>query len=346
MSETAGELDEPWRVESNEIPPSPPDREVSSPPASDVELGQDRPDVPQSIVGRRVAAGFIDLVPLLLISFALSERVDSDTSTVQFRVSGVQFLLLAAISFTYYFLAETLSGSTLGKRLMGLVVLTDDGGRPGAGAIVIRTVLRLVDGLPVLYLVGFVCVLATPDKRRIGDMVSHTRVGRLQSAANGQGESTQRSKGRFAIATVLGVLALVGGVAGTIVRASQSSPSERLGHFEYDRDVVPLVARVMGEFEQPTPTVLAALFPPGSVSTSDMSDLLTNLNTNLGAFSGDFTIRDHRKIHDLDFGTLGAHDVIQVRLDARFSKSTQPVIVTVAVINGQLVMVHWDINPS
>jgi uncharacterized RDD family membrane protein YckC len=42
--------------------------------------------------------------------------------------------------------------------------------------VAIRTVLRLVDGLPFLYLVGFIAMVASKQKQRLGDMAAGTIV--------------------------------------------------------------------------------------------------------------------------------------------------------------------------
>ncbi len=79
----------------------------------------------------------------------------------------------------YYFALEATTGKTAGKALLGVTVRTTDGSRPSAGVIAIRTLLRVVDWLPFLYIVGFVSVLATGRRRmRLGDLAAKTVVAR------------------------------------------------------------------------------------------------------------------------------------------------------------------------
>ena len=90
--------------------------------------------------------------------------------------------VLASISFgivlVYYILLEGYLGQTVGKMLLGIKVIREDTGEvPGIGAVAIRTVLRLVDGL-FGYLVGFIAVLASAKRQRLGDMAAHTLVVR------------------------------------------------------------------------------------------------------------------------------------------------------------------------
>ncbi len=80
--------------------------------------------------------------------------------------------------FLYFILLEGYLGQTVGKMLLGIqVIREDDGEVPGLGAATIRTLLRLIDGL-FGYLVGFVAVLASSKRQRLGDMVARTLVGR------------------------------------------------------------------------------------------------------------------------------------------------------------------------
>jgi uncharacterized RDD family membrane protein YckC len=44
------------------------------------------------------------------------------------------------------------------------------------GKVAIRTVLRIVDGLPFLYLLGLIVVAVSKQNQRIGDMAAGTLV--------------------------------------------------------------------------------------------------------------------------------------------------------------------------
>ena len=70
-----------------------------------------------------------------------------------------------------------MSGQTLGKKLLGIRVARLDGGTPTTGNIVLRTILRPIDGLPFAYLLGLIVILATGQRRqRIGDLAGGTTV--------------------------------------------------------------------------------------------------------------------------------------------------------------------------
>lgn len=81
------------------------------------------------------------------------------------------------LALVYYGLGEALTGQTLGKKLLGLKVVSEDGSPATVGQVVIRTLLRVVDQIPFLYLLGFFVMLVTDRQRkRIGDIVARTRV--------------------------------------------------------------------------------------------------------------------------------------------------------------------------
>src|SRR6185437_4792784 len=101
-------------------------------------------------------------------------------------VAGWWLALYLALVLLYYFALEVTTGQTAGKRLAGLRVVRADGGRPSASAVAGRTLLRLIDWLPLLYLVGFISVLATGQRReRLGDLAAGTRVMRARPAPRG-----------------------------------------------------------------------------------------------------------------------------------------------------------------
>ena len=67
-------------------------------------------------------------------------------------------------------------GQTLGKRLLNLRVMDVQGLRLHFSQIMIRNLLRFVDGLPVLYLVGGLACLLSAKDQRLGDIAANTIV--------------------------------------------------------------------------------------------------------------------------------------------------------------------------
>ena len=139
------------------------------------------PDAQPDVLGRRIAAALIDIVVLVVIFVVIGllfGKADSGDGNASVNLSGVSALLFFAALFVYYWLPEAQTGQTLGKRLLGLRVRRLDGSPVGYGPAAVRTILRLVDGLPFLYFVGFVTTLVTGSRRaRIGDLAASTMVG-------------------------------------------------------------------------------------------------------------------------------------------------------------------------
>jgi hypothetical protein len=87
--------------------------------------------------------------------------------------------LYFALVLLYYFALEAALGQTVGKLLLGLRVVRADGGRPSVVAVAVRTLLRVVDWLPLLYLIGFITMMATGRRRRrLGDLAARTSLAR------------------------------------------------------------------------------------------------------------------------------------------------------------------------
>jgi uncharacterized RDD family membrane protein YckC len=79
------------------------------------------------------------------------------------------------IYFFYHPVLELLMhGRTPGKRMAGARIVTLEGGTPGTGALLMRNVFRLIDSMPVFYLVGLVCCVLTAQRVRIGDLAAGT----------------------------------------------------------------------------------------------------------------------------------------------------------------------------
>ena len=146
-------------------------------------------DVDYHVVGPRLIAALVDLALLSALFFVMSMmfgNTDTSTShkdsntTVAGNVSltGGPFLLYVALVFIYYTAFEAISGKTIGKLVTGIKVARYGGRACGLRASCLRNILRVIDGLPVGYLVGLVCISATARRQRLGDLAAGTLVVR------------------------------------------------------------------------------------------------------------------------------------------------------------------------
>jgi uncharacterized RDD family membrane protein YckC len=132
----------------------------------------------ENVTGSRIVAAFIDII-LLGVVFAVLAALFGDTNSddegFSVNLSGAPGIVYFLIVLAYYLGLETMYGQTLGKKVMGIKVVAIDGPLT-LGKVAIRTVLRLVDGLPILYLLGLIVVAVSKQNQRIGDMAAGTLV--------------------------------------------------------------------------------------------------------------------------------------------------------------------------
>ena len=156
---------------------------MNSDPAPESESTEPPSAVPpreEDVLGGRIGAALIDLALLVAVFAILATTIGESTvdgSEVFFELTGAEAALYLALVLLYYFAFEAAIGQTVGKLLLGVRVVRTDGSRPSVAAIGIRTLLRVVDWLPFLYLVGFIAMLATGGRRqRLGDLAAKTGV--------------------------------------------------------------------------------------------------------------------------------------------------------------------------
>jgi uncharacterized RDD family membrane protein YckC len=83
------------------------------------------------------------------------------------------------IIFAYYILLEGWLGTTVGKRILRLQVISAEGSPVTMRQSLVRNLARLIDGLPFLNLIGIVSIAKSPTKQRIGDKIAKTCVVKI-----------------------------------------------------------------------------------------------------------------------------------------------------------------------
>ena len=76
----------------------------------------------------------------------------------------------------YFVVLEAWFGATVGKWLLGLRIVRPDGRVPGLTKSAARNILRAVDALPALNVLGVILIACSPQRARFGDRVAQTRV--------------------------------------------------------------------------------------------------------------------------------------------------------------------------
>ena len=154
-------------------------------------------DAAAGVMTERILAAFIDLAVLAALFGAMGALFGGVHSTTtasaanptmhqtNYNVSLTDgpFLLFIVLALAYYFVLEARSGQTLGKRALGLQVVALDDGPLTSRAVFLRTICRLVDVLPLLYLVGLLSSAFGKPRQRLGDRLARTTVARKPSSA-------------------------------------------------------------------------------------------------------------------------------------------------------------------
>lgn len=104
-----------------------------------------------------------------LVNLGVGSRFGSSPFVLVVVVPAVLIYL-----FYHPILEPLMRGRTPGKRMAGARIVTLEGGTPGIGALLMRNVFRLIDSLPLFYLVGLVCCMFTEQRVRIGDLAAGT----------------------------------------------------------------------------------------------------------------------------------------------------------------------------
>lgn len=116
-------------------------------------------------------ATIIAIISILNVLFAILGILSRDLAM------AANFIGFFIVSIGYGILTEWYwQGQTLGKKLLRLRVLDAQGLRLQFSQVVIRNLLRFIDSLPALYLVGGMVCLVNQRSQRLGDFAANTIV--------------------------------------------------------------------------------------------------------------------------------------------------------------------------
>jgi uncharacterized RDD family membrane protein YckC len=125
-----------------------------------------------------VIDGFVLLGICLIVGLLAGGAYSTSTASsydAGVQVDGGPMLAALVLFFAYYVICEGLVGRTLGKRILCLRVVREDGSPIHLGAAALRNLLRIVDGL-FGYLVAAISVWTSPTRQRLGDRAARTYV--------------------------------------------------------------------------------------------------------------------------------------------------------------------------
>lgn len=123
-----------------------------------------------------------------IVSVAMKRHLPADLGSVTWHLYAAGFLAY----FTYHWICEGLHGSTLGKLICGIVVISEDKTPCGMKAAAGRSLAYYLDSL-FFGLVGYWSMQESPKEQRLGDKWNKTMVVKRSDVP----PQTLRSVSRF-----------------------------------------------------------------------------------------------------------------------------------------------------
>jgi uncharacterized RDD family membrane protein YckC len=135
-------------------------------------------------MGSRFLAWLIDLGPLAVLA-AMGAGAAAVLETLRPGVGiAVELLWIFTLRWGYFLFFEWLwLGQTPGKRLIGLRVLQMNGTSISFVQAALRNLVRVADGLPFFYALGFAVAACNRHQRRLGDLAAGTFVAHMERKA-------------------------------------------------------------------------------------------------------------------------------------------------------------------
>jgi uncharacterized RDD family membrane protein YckC len=146
-----------------------------------------RPDT--RVTGRRVVQYLIDSFLVGVIPALASIPFDRSDSTFVHILGGiVAFGIFVFVGLLYWVVfTYAQHGQTLGMKLLGLRVISMGGGPANRGQLTIRWLCLILDAIPYTWpftgLLGFIVILCSRNRQRIGDHLARTLVVATRSTA-------------------------------------------------------------------------------------------------------------------------------------------------------------------
>jgi len=137
-------------------------------------------------IGSRFVASLLDHLILGLAitliwcgaaAFGLSSFAADESGAVFYLIMSLIVLIVFLLFWGYFVIFETLwNGQTPGKRAGRLRVIRRSGQPVGAGEVMVRNLVRLIDLMPGFYGIGLISMFIDKEARRLGDFAAGTIV--------------------------------------------------------------------------------------------------------------------------------------------------------------------------
>ena len=182
-----------------------------SAPATKASQAEAGPELDLAALGGRSYAFVLDwhfrfVAALLWFAVGLWARPDAlrlhDNPLLQVGSAAFDWVVVPSllIYFLYHPVLEVLQqGYTPGKRMAGVRIVSKDGTPAPVLAHIVRNILRLIDSLPLFYLLGMIVCVSSKRYQRLGDMLAGTVLVYAESEAQQRRRAILNSQGQHAL---------------------------------------------------------------------------------------------------------------------------------------------------
>ena len=125
----------------------------------------------------RILAHFIDSILISLIFIIVLSFFLNSLKTTKISV----LLILPILGFLYFIIMEYKLSCTIGKKLVGIRVISLNKNSISLKQSFIRNILRIIDGFPMyVYIVAIIIILLNKKNQRLGDILAKTIVVKIR----------------------------------------------------------------------------------------------------------------------------------------------------------------------
>ncbi len=129
----------------------------------------------ENILGKRVGACIVDYLILFIAFFFLSFIYLLFSGVLKFQIKNIEIILLLILWFCLLVFPEYKFGKTIGKKIIGLKVISEDKSKISFTQSLFRRTFDVVD-IFVLGIISLIILSNKSNNQRFGDKIAKTIV--------------------------------------------------------------------------------------------------------------------------------------------------------------------------
>jgi uncharacterized RDD family membrane protein YckC len=152
---------------------------IKIPTSFNIELDFETPEFHKRlfawVIDAAILYAYYILLSYFMSAFSSGHKMADNDMPFWYNMSAVYLLLLLPVLMYHLVCELTLNGQSIGKKIIGIKVIGENGGRPALHQYLIRWLTRPFDFF-FLGLVGLLTVVLSRKNQRLGDMAAGTLV--------------------------------------------------------------------------------------------------------------------------------------------------------------------------